>query len=285
MIDKSLISQREFARRDGCGEKRVRTGIASGDLPRLPGKRLPAALVGTGWRAGNHPTPARATDRPAASVPAGTLAEARRVREIVLARLRRAEFEARSADLIPRADVVVCWAAIRENVRAHMEPIAAAAAPLVVGKGMAEVRGVLHDLVYEALTAAAAMEFVSTLGATEPEPAVSDTSTKLDAETFKTRDQARLHQLDLDVVRGALVDAGDMETAFLGPMMDLRSHFLSLESALPPRLAGTNEPAARRIIAKAIAAGIAHLPAAPPHLPNRSATRPAPDTEGAPGER
>lgn len=49
-----MISLREFARRDGCSEKRVRTGVKTGHLPRLDGPKLPAALVGSGWREGNR---------------------------------------------------------------------------------------------------------------------------------------------------------------------------------------------------------------------------------------
>ncbi|MGI4794048.1 MAG: hypothetical protein ACRYG8_08190 [Janthinobacterium lividum] len=49
-----MISIREFARRDGCSEKRVRNAIQTRHLPTLPGKLLPANLAGTGWREGNR---------------------------------------------------------------------------------------------------------------------------------------------------------------------------------------------------------------------------------------
>ncbi len=49
-----MISIREFARRDGCSEKRVRNAIQTRHLPMCPGKLLPANLAGTGWREGNR---------------------------------------------------------------------------------------------------------------------------------------------------------------------------------------------------------------------------------------
>ncbi|MGI4940740.1 MAG: hypothetical protein ACRYHQ_09285 [Janthinobacterium lividum] len=49
-----MISIREFARRDGCSEKRVRNAIQTRHLPTCPGKLLPPNLVGTGWREGNR---------------------------------------------------------------------------------------------------------------------------------------------------------------------------------------------------------------------------------------
>lgn len=52
--DVEMISIREFARRDGCNEKRVRNAIQTRHLPTCPGKRLPANLAGTGWREGNR---------------------------------------------------------------------------------------------------------------------------------------------------------------------------------------------------------------------------------------
>jgi len=48
------ISQREFARRDGCDPKLVRIAIEDGHLETLPGGGLDAALVGTEWRKTNR---------------------------------------------------------------------------------------------------------------------------------------------------------------------------------------------------------------------------------------
>ena len=53
-VPPEMISIREFARRDGCSEKRVRNAIQTRHLPTCPGKLLPANLAGTGWRAGNR---------------------------------------------------------------------------------------------------------------------------------------------------------------------------------------------------------------------------------------
>ncbi len=48
------ISIREFARRDGCSDKVVRTAIAAKKLKTLPDGSLDEALVKTGWRKGNR---------------------------------------------------------------------------------------------------------------------------------------------------------------------------------------------------------------------------------------
>jgi len=57
-----MISIREFARRDGCSEKRVRNAIQTRHLPMFPGKLLPANLAGTGWREGNRRTASKGAD-------------------------------------------------------------------------------------------------------------------------------------------------------------------------------------------------------------------------------
>jgi hypothetical protein len=49
----TLISGREFARREGCSEKLMRRPIERGELVLISGK-LDAALVKTGWREGNR---------------------------------------------------------------------------------------------------------------------------------------------------------------------------------------------------------------------------------------
>ena len=48
------LSIREFARRDGCDESRVRKAIRTGHLRRSAAGKLDAALVGTGWRETNR---------------------------------------------------------------------------------------------------------------------------------------------------------------------------------------------------------------------------------------
>lgn len=55
-----MLSIREFARRDGCDESRVRRGIKTGHLKRLADGKLDAALVGTGWRETNRRNAGRA---------------------------------------------------------------------------------------------------------------------------------------------------------------------------------------------------------------------------------
>ncbi len=49
-----MVSVREFARRDGCSERRVRNAIQTGHLSRSPAGFLPAELAGTGWRERNR---------------------------------------------------------------------------------------------------------------------------------------------------------------------------------------------------------------------------------------
>jgi len=48
------MSIRQFARRDGCDEKRVRNAIRTGHLRLGDDGKLDAALVGTGWREMNR---------------------------------------------------------------------------------------------------------------------------------------------------------------------------------------------------------------------------------------
>ena len=71
-----MISIREFARRDGCSEKRVRNAIQSRHLPMFPGKLLPASLAGTGWREGNRRAASKGADSADSPHPArGNLVE------------------------------------------------------------------------------------------------------------------------------------------------------------------------------------------------------------------
>lgn len=58
-----MISIREFARRDGCSDRRVRNAIQTRHLPTCPGKLLPANLAGTGWREGNRRDASKGADR------------------------------------------------------------------------------------------------------------------------------------------------------------------------------------------------------------------------------
>lgn len=60
------ITQREFARLDGCDEKRVRMAISTGHLKKLANNRLNPALVGTGWRKRNRKGADSAATKPTA---------------------------------------------------------------------------------------------------------------------------------------------------------------------------------------------------------------------------
>jgi hypothetical protein len=70
------ISQREFARRDGCNEKLVRRAIAEGRLPRGADGLIDAALVGTAWRRSNL------SAEKAVSAPADTQARAPKLDDV-----------------------------------------------------------------------------------------------------------------------------------------------------------------------------------------------------------
>lgn len=70
------ISQREFARRDGCNEKLVRRAIAEGRLPRGADGLIDASLVGSAWRRSNL------TPQASVSAPADTQARAPKLDEV-----------------------------------------------------------------------------------------------------------------------------------------------------------------------------------------------------------
>ena len=74
------ISKREFAKRDGCDEARVRRGVARGELETLRDGSINPKLAGTPWR-----KRARASYGKAAIPAPDTLANATREHQISLA--------------------------------------------------------------------------------------------------------------------------------------------------------------------------------------------------------
>lgn len=91
------ISQSEFARRDGCSKTLVQRGVKSGALVAYADGSIDPSLVGTPWRAGNRAATA------VAGAPSGagaSFAEAQRIKENYLAKLRQLEFEVKSGALM-----------------------------------------------------------------------------------------------------------------------------------------------------------------------------------------
>ena len=132
-----MIGIREFARRDGCDEARVRKGIRDQVLHSTADKKLDAALVGSGWRLRNRRAADRAADKvrtvrnlaevsapevsavsaldtaPAEAAERILLAsgapwsqgEAERVKENYLALLRQLEYDQKARTVVTVADV------------------------------------------------------------------------------------------------------------------------------------------------------------------------------------
>ena len=108
------LSKREFARREGCSHTLVQKAVNAGHLPLLADGKLDPALLGTDWRAANRgngkvkvatlsPDLAKVETLADAALRAleqsgflHTRADAERVKENYLARLRQLEFEIKS---------------------------------------------------------------------------------------------------------------------------------------------------------------------------------------------
>ena len=168
------ISAREFARRDGCAHTLVNRAIKSGYFSRLPDGTLDPALVGTGWREENRrggtvstpvSTPvstlrpdadealdAAADDLLARSGAALSLAEAERLKENYLARLRQLEYDVKSGLVVPVAEVAKEVGAQYAQVRTRLLAIPAEQAPnLHRLKSVVEVQDALTAIIVEAL--------------------------------------------------------------------------------------------------------------------------------------
>lgn len=118
------LSIREFARRDGCDDKVVRRKITSGHLPTLPDGTLDDALVGTDWRrrtfkpadTGDENEDVRTFDEDETAEEIAdrlvtesgapwTKAEAERVKENYLARLKQIDYDKRNGLVVEIEDV------------------------------------------------------------------------------------------------------------------------------------------------------------------------------------
>jgi hypothetical protein len=164
------ISIREFARRDGCSDTAVREqGIRTGALKAFEDGSLDPALVGTGWRPANRnpakrpkglqvkvklgETPAAAAERIVAD--GATLldiADAEKLKENYLARLKQLEYDIKSGAVVPAADVERIVGEEYAAVRTRLLAIPAEHAPRIHRcKTVAEVQDVLMSVVVQAL--------------------------------------------------------------------------------------------------------------------------------------
>jgi hypothetical protein len=273
-----MISQREFARRDGCSERLVRDAIKSGALPSFPGKLLPAKLARTAWRAGNvaqadavPPAPEIASGSAPGPV---SLTEARRRREITLARLRRHEFETKSESWLLASDAATAWRQCCDLVRSILRQMPKqAAAEVARCASMGEISVVLHRRVYAALTEASNRDAYGSAGpddsgtsAPEIEHDVPDDATRVLAETAKVLATGRLHQLNLDIARGIVVYAPSLVQAIEQKLSPVRTRLLSFEAELPPRLFGKSRSRAEAILREAVDEAMGGLAAEMPHI-------------------
>jgi hypothetical protein len=127
----AAVGRREFARLEGCDEKQVRRGIASGKLIADAQGNLDPAQVGSGWRKPRVDTkdrPAGPTaDKPKdvrdaiAGVPVVMSAEASRLKNAVAhkedfaGRLKELEYRQRSGELV---EIVIARQVLFEEFRA-----------------------------------------------------------------------------------------------------------------------------------------------------------------------
>jgi hypothetical protein len=180
--DIEWISIREFARRDGCDEKLVREAQKVERLPKLSHSKLPASLVGTGWRQRNRrslvtadgvadagaESPRIGADRAAAAMSAAdveavakrisnegapwSLAEAERRKENALAMLRQLEYDTKSGQVVEVAAAAAIHGEQCANIRNKLLGLPSAhAARLARITDVNIMRAALDDLIHHAL--------------------------------------------------------------------------------------------------------------------------------------
>jgi hypothetical protein len=168
------ISLREFARRDGCDPKLVREAVKKGRLPALPDRKLDPSLAGTGWRERNRRGGGMGEDRDGecpqavpitdadltaaaerlAADPACTLsmADAERLKENYLARLRQLEYDTKAGLVVPVAEVAAEVGQALATVRTKLLALPAEHAPRLHRlKTVPELQDALARLITEAL--------------------------------------------------------------------------------------------------------------------------------------
>jgi hypothetical protein len=258
-----FVSRRAFARLDGCSDRRVRNAVRDGDLPNRPDKMIPAALVGTPWRALNAASAAAAdpvADPGQESAP--SLSSARRRYDIVSARRRRAEWNRRSSEWVTKPSTTRSLQNQVRRLATIFATIAPAAAPLVVGKPPAAIAGALRDVVCECLTRACADDDPdraprSAAGPTDT--VISEAMSRVEAQRSEIEDATRLRQLDLDIEAGVVVNVAAVAAAYGTALAALRSRLLALQAELPPLLFRKPQAAAERMINAAVTEAMADL--------------------------
>jgi hypothetical protein len=155
------ISQREFARLDGCDEKVVRRKIASGHLATNPDGTLDPELVGTDWRKRTYKKPDRSEpidDHDLASLLDGpgfamlTKPEAERRKENYMALLKQLEYDTKSGAVVLVEEVATAVVAEFARVRNKLLNIPTRVAPrAAMLKSADEVRALLEDEIALAL--------------------------------------------------------------------------------------------------------------------------------------
>jgi hypothetical protein len=166
------ISIREFARREACSDTLVRKALKAGKIAALPDGSLDPTLVGTGWRLGNRrdansangtvrkpdETPEEAAERIvlAEGHAPYSLAEAERIKENFLAKLKELEFDLKSGEVVRVADVMKVVATQYAIVRNRMLSIPAEVAPrAAMLTSPQEVQAFVQAEIVEALEALA----------------------------------------------------------------------------------------------------------------------------------
>jgi hypothetical protein len=259
------VSNRHFARLDGCDEARVRTGKKRGELPVLPDGRLDPKLAGTGWRARNQTAdtpPCAVTKRNRQGV--RTLAEEHRRREIALARLRQHELRRRSDEWALRTEIAAAWHGMTLHAHGKIQAIIPAMTKGVAAcSTMVDMQITIHDIVYAVLTDLAGTRAESAIYDDEPPPPIPDDASKLEAETAKVGALASLRQLDVDITTGLVVNVREFARVLGDALSRVRQRLLSLEAVLPPRLHGARVVGRGRIIRQAVMEALAELPTRP----------------------
>lgn len=169
------ISIREFARRDGCSDTLVRRALKTGHLRAAEDGSLDPGLVGTGWRDANRraantakgsrgppvgildgETPAEAAERivTAAALTDGLLeiADAERLKENYLGRLKQLEYDTKAAAVATVGETLAAVAVEYAKVRTRLLAIPSELAPRVHHlKTLPEIQAVLTAAIVEAL--------------------------------------------------------------------------------------------------------------------------------------
>ncbi len=172
------ISQREFARRDGCSEKRVRMGLTTGHLKKLPNGKLDPAQVGTAWRKRNRQpadsaeTSAKQKSDQKSAIDDASLQEqaaeqlealqsadelwdmatAERIKENYLALLRKLEYDIKSRAVVPAEEVLSLVGSEYAKVRTRLLSLPSElASRLVLMRTAPEIQAAIEEAVNEAL--------------------------------------------------------------------------------------------------------------------------------------